>query len=271
MIATVSCPSCGHKFHLPESSQGAEARCPACLNSFPIPSSPPSPLMARSAPAPMPRAPDPANRTILAQTEAMIRYNCPRCKKALESPASFAGQKLNCPDCNQRLQIPLPPIPSAPPINKTILATQEPEAAFAPPSSRSPAQSPPAVPAMQAELVEEVRAAPARRENCLECGVDVTNRGRVQTCPDCGSIFCSASCYREHNHHAHAKKPKRRPRAEECEYCGSTERPYQTSEISQGGWITFALLMVFFFPLFWVGLLMTETRWKCSDCGARLD
>src|SRR4051812_23054118 len=43
----------------------------------------------------------PPNRTVLAQIEAMIRYTCPRCKKSLESPASFAGQKLNCPDCNQ--------------------------------------------------------------------------------------------------------------------------------------------------------------------------
>ena len=93
---------------------------------------------------------------------------------------------------------------------------------------------------------------------------------RVQTCPDCGSLFCSAACYREHQKHSHARKPKKRSPEVECDYCGSTEPPYRTSQISQAGWIVFALMLVFFFPLFWIGLLMTETQYTCRDCGRRL-
>lgn len=271
MIANVTCPTCGNKCRLPEPSQGSEARCPACLNLFPIKTAPASPLLARSAP--MGAAPGAAaspNRTMLAQTEPMIRYNCPRCKKSLESPASFAGQKLNCPDCNQRLQIPQPSTPSSPPVNKTILAKEEPAAGLPP-----PAPSVPPVPVVKLELAEEAppraERAPVRRESCLECGADVTQRSRVQTCPDCGSLFCSAACYREHHKHSHARKSKKRTREfVECDYCGSTEPPYRTSQISQAGWIVFALMLVFFFPLFWIGLLMTETNYTCRDCGRRL-
>jgi hypothetical protein len=78
-------------------------------------------------------------------------------------------------------------------------------------------------------------------------------------------------CYREHRFHAHAPRPKSRPRREVCPNCGSTARPYETTAISQSGWVVFAVLLVFFFPLFWIGLLMTETQVRCADCGARLD
>ena len=113
---------------------------------------------------------------------------------------------------------------------------------------------------------------PVRREGCLECGIDVTNRSRVQTCPDCGAVLCSAMCYREHRYHAHPR-PRRRERRRdpvECDRCGSTRPPYSTTAISEGGWVTFVVLLVLFFPLCWIGLLMTERRWTCSDCGARL-
>jgi DNA-directed RNA polymerase subunit RPC12/RpoP len=265
MVVNVTCPTCGHKSRL---TPGQETRCPSCLNLIPSHAPPPSSLLSR------PNAPDPAeapNRTVLAQPEAMIRYTCPRCKKSLESPVSFAGQKLNCPDCNQRLQIPQPSTPPAPPVNKTVLATEEPSApaAFAPSSSRRTAPPPP-VPVVEEAPSPAAAARQSSRETCLECGADVTERPRIQTCADCGSLLCSAACYREHRHHAHAPRRKSPRRDIECTRCGSTERPYATTHITEAGWITFAILLVLFFPLCWIGLLITETRWKCADCGARL-
>lgn len=250
-------------------------RCPACYSLFPVKPVVTSSLLERSvaAPSAVPAAPVAVNRTILAQTEAMIRYICPRCKKSMESPTSFAGQKLNCPDCNQRLQIPQPSKPPvAPAVNKTILAVAE-SASNPPPSATRPTPAVPPVPPRQVELVEQVTSPSesATRENCLECGVDITLRSRVQTCPDCGSLFCSAACYREHHYHAHARKEKRSSRPVECSYCGSNKPPHRTSQISPAGWIIFALLLVFFFPLCWIGLLMTESEYRCWDCGKRLD
>ena len=123
----------------------------------------------------------------------------PACKKSLESPVSFAGQKLNCPDCNQRIQVPQSPkLP--PPVNKTILAEAETSLVPVRLPVRSQPQPAPPIPTLTVQLVEETSsppAVPARRENCLECGKDVTNRTRIQSCPDCGSNFCSALCYRD--------------------------------------------------------------------------
>lgn len=249
--------------------EGRDAVCPKCF----------SPLPAETQPAPLiPASQGMPNRTILAEPEAMVRYTCARCKKSLESPAAFAGRKLNCPSCNQRLQIPQTSTqPAAPPINKTILAaevTAGPAASFPLPQLRVERSAPPPIPVATLQELEpsppRPAAAPAvRRESCLECGADLTERQRVQTCADCGSLLCSANCQREHRHHAHS--PKKRPRSEVCYRCGSTARPYETTVISQAGWITFALLLVFFFPLFWIGLLITEKRLRCYDCNAIID
>lgn len=45
----------------------------------------------------------------------------------------------------------------------------------------------------------------------------------------------------------------------------STER-----RISTAGWITFAVLLVFFFPLFWIGLLIKEDVRVCQSCKAKV-
>jgi hypothetical protein len=49
----------------------------------------------------------------------------------------------------------------------------------------------------------DTNSAAVPREHCLECGVDLSGRKRLQTCPDCGSLLCSAKCYREHRYQSH--------------------------------------------------------------------
>jgi RNA polymerase subunit RPABC4/transcription elongation factor Spt4 len=51
-----------------------------------------------------------------------------------------------------------------------------------------------------------------------------------------------------------------------CPNCGTTAHPRVEEKISQGGWIVFAVLMVVFFPLFWIGLLMKEKYQVCPVC-----
>jgi DNA-directed RNA polymerase subunit RPC12/RpoP len=274
MAANVACPVCGHTFSPSGHSHADVVVCPAGHAGVPPKSAAAPSLLARGA-KPGAAVANP-NPTVMAEPEAMVRYTCPRCKKSLESPASFAGQKLPCPGCGQRLQIPLPSTPPAPPLNKTLLATEEPAgpAAFAARSGPERAAPRPREDELQVvgESAPPVRAdTPDRTEHCLECGTSLGGRSRPQSCPDCGALFCSARCYREHRHHAHAPRKKQRTRYVECSYCGSTALPREISEISQGGWIMFVVLLVFFFPLCWIGLLMTERHLKCSDCGARLD
>ena len=71
-------------------------------------------------------------------------------------------------------------------------------------------------------------------------------------------------------------RPNRRPSrrrgsfGSECHSCGSDAPPIYTSQISAGGWIVMVVMLVFCWPLFWIGLLMKEDVKKCSECGARL-
>jgi DNA-directed RNA polymerase subunit RPC12/RpoP len=113
-----NCPRCKAALEAPASEAGTKKPCPACGQRLQVPAAPPPP-------APAPRL----DKTMLASDESAappIKYNCPNCKKPLESPASEAGMKKNCPACSQRLQVPAAPIPAgAPNLNKTMLAGDE--------------------------------------------------------------------------------------------------------------------------------------------------
>ncbi len=77
---------------------------------------------------------------------------------------------------------------------------------------------------------------------------------------------------------AYAQPPVRtspnRPQPEQtgyrCPYCHTTAPPFNVQKISEAGWIVFAIMLLFCFPLFWVGLLMQEDQRVCSVCRARL-
>ncbi|MFZ1701801.1 MAG: LITAF-like zinc ribbon domain-containing protein [Pyrinomonadaceae bacterium] len=55
-----------------------------------------------------------------------------------------------------------------------------------------------------------------------------------------------------------------------CPTCSSQMMPRIERRISTGGWITFAVLLVAFFPLFWIGLLIKENVPVCQTCDSKL-
>jgi len=55
-----------------------------------------------------------------------------------------------------------------------------------------------------------------------------------------------------------------------CPYCRAYAPSLIRQRISTGGWITFVVLLFFFFPLFWIGLLIKEDYYVCCSCGVRL-
>jgi DNA-directed RNA polymerase subunit RPC12/RpoP len=131
-----SCPRCKTPLEAPASEAGTKINCPKCSQRVQVPAAP--------KPEPVAAAPN-LNKTMLASDESAappkppIKYNCPNCKKPLESPAEQAGTKRHCPSCNQRLQIPAVP-PDTSPRNQTMLAAPE----GAAPASAWPAGSAPA-------------------------------------------------------------------------------------------------------------------------------
>ena len=51
-----------------------------------------------------------------------------------------------------------------------------------------------------------------------------------------------------------------------CPRCSSQLFPRVTRQISTAGWIVFAVLLITFFPLFWVGFLIKEEVRTCPVC-----
>lgn len=55
-----------------------------------------------------------------------------------------------------------------------------------------------------------------------------------------------------------------------CPNCMSQFLPNIEKRISTTGWIVFAVLLVVFLPLFWIGLLIKEDVQVCPSCKVRL-
>ncbi len=66
------------------------------------------------------------------------------------------------------------------------------------------------------------------------------------------------------------RQPQQFAQAYRCPHCMSQFLPRTERRISTAGWIVFAVLLVFFFPLFWIGLLMKEDVRVCPACNTKL-
>ncbi len=56
-----------------------------------------------------------------------------------------------------------------------------------------------------------------------------------------------------------------------CPRCSSQLLPHYERKISTAGWVVFAILLVIFFPLFWIGLLIKEDVRVCPVCSFRIN
>ena len=56
-----------------------------------------------------------------------------------------------------------------------------------------------------------------------------------------------------------------------CPRCSTNLMPRMERKISTAGWVTFVALLIFFFPLFWIGLLIRENVRVCSVCNLQID
>ena len=70
--------------------------------------------------------------------------------------------------------------------------------------------------------------------------------------------------------HAPQPAPQFAPQRFRCPYCGTEQPPIVAQRISTGGWIVFAMMILFCFPLFFIGLLIKEEYRQCSWCRASL-
>jgi hypothetical protein len=71
-------------------------------------------------------------------------------------------------------------------------------------------------------------------------------------------------------HHAPNTNPLAPQRGYHCPRCNSTALPIRKKQMSDGGWLTLVIMLLFCFPLFWIGFLMTEEYSVCPTCLARI-
>jgi hypothetical protein len=121
------------------------------------------------------------------------------------------------------------------------------------------------------DAVPTATATPAGRVTaCPACGKSLTIapelEGEAVTCPFCDFEFRSGR-----NAHLEPKRRLRRRRRFRCPYCDSSELPIETRRVSSAGWTVFVIFLLFFLPLFWIGLLITEPETRCCDCRRRID
>jgi DNA-directed RNA polymerase subunit RPC12/RpoP/ribosomal protein L40E len=55
-----------------------------------------------------------------------------------------------------------------------------------------------------------------------------------------------------------------------CPNCATQFLPRVERRVSTAGWIVFSVLLVFIFPLFWIGLLIKEDVHVCPSCSAKI-
>lgn len=55
-----------------------------------------------------------------------------------------------------------------------------------------------------------------------------------------------------------------------CPRCASQAMPKVVRKISTAGWVVFAVLLVMFFPLFWIGFLIKEDARFCPVCNLKV-
>lgn len=123
MNGKVTCPTCKHRYEIPEEQMGGRQVCPGCQSPFFAA----GPIAGARTSLPPPMPPAGFAQTMIGEAVATIKYTCPRCKAPLEAAATEAGTKKNCPHCSQRLQVPPLPgtQPAVPSLNKTMLTPEE--------------------------------------------------------------------------------------------------------------------------------------------------
>jgi transcription elongation factor Elf1 len=162
-----------------------------------------------------------------------IQVNCPSCGKLLRLPDDVAGKQLHCPSCQNQFKMEAQ--------NGTAESSRRPQ-----PREAFQAKSRPNRPSSRAEDLDE-KDRPSRRSSRYDDDDDFDDRPVRRR-----------------------SSRRNEDRGFACPFCGSSEPPLNRSKISTAGWVVFALLLLLFWPLFWIGLLIKENFRVCAECGKTL-
>ncbi len=246
-----ACPGCAATFSVADEKAGKNGKCPKCNSQFTIPAAEPdidpAPPAADLDPTPPPLPPPPT--PIPATSEQPVEIDaCPTCNTRLSVLPTEVGLDIQCPNCQG--------------VFRAIRADAPP-----PPDAGSKRSSGGVLVKLgSGGRQEEDDERPSKRRSRRDDDDDdrPSRRSRRSRRDDDDMEDDQDRDYRP------SRRSRRGGYGGGCPYCGTSEAPYYRSQISTGGWVTFALLLAFCWPLFWIGLLIREDVRVCGDCGGKV-
>ncbi len=183
-----------------------------------------------------------------------ISMICGSCGKKVRAPDSAAGMTATCPHCQARFQVPSggqPTIIDEPSPISTAISDAKPIHLSGSSSMEGSAVCP--------FCAETIKAGATK---CKHCGERL----------DDNSEFDRRSARTSRN----ASRSNRDDDGGEarsgfsCPFCKASTPPIIKNQISQTGWMVFVLLLIFCFPLCWIGLFIRDDYRVCLSCGMKL-
>jgi hypothetical protein len=175
-----------------------------------------------------------------------VRFACPRCQTIMQTGAEKVGYDVACPHCAHRFRL---VESSNPGLSGRSAPSPSSDAATLPPTS----------------FPQSSQQAPAGNPGAYQPGssrsYDVPNLVKPEPAAfDSSGTSPVVSQY----------PPAVRQTGFCCPYCQTTRPPIWKTEVSQIGWIVFAILLVTTCVFCFVGLFIRDRYRICSQCRIRL-
>ena len=167
-----------------------------------------------------------------------IRFHCPNCNSGLTAKVREAGQSDSCPDCNAKFVVPGIEL-------KTKLESEKASKAAAAETYKREKAEAKAIEKDQRRQDKELKKAAAAEEAEAAAAEDAARDARYRA----------------------LERPIDEATTATCPYCSSTQGFVITSKPSNAGCVVMIVLLIFFFPLFWIGVFIRESTTKCKACG----
>ena len=173
-----------------------------------------------------------------------VRFSCPRCSTVMQTGADRVGASVACPQCRHEFKLvdhPSSGGDSAPQVDVDAPTMAPGHAAASGASSSSPISQP--------------KPSPLPPGYGQSAGSS-TGGSSWSPSPSSSPAYMGGAS---------------QPSGFRCPYCGTNQPPVWRSEVSQLGWVVFAILLVTTCVFCFVGLFMRNRYRVCSQCRVRLE
>lgn len=168
-----------------------------------------------------------------------IRFSCPRCATVMQTHADRINDEVACPQCRHQFR----------------LVENEDSTGSGSAYSEAPTMPPQRV---QDSPYGSQGSQPVKQEDSGPSSWRPPSNPPVGIHPMPNAQLPLAGGYAQ-------------PQGFCCPYCRTTQPPRWKSEISQTGWLVFAILLLTTCFFCWIGLLIKDRYRVCSQCNVRLE